>query len=108
MILYQQFKQVVVLYGEDAEKTTVLDFFTIFSNFLTSFNVSHWCSEIVNWNLKFKTAYMAYSMVAKLIPLVTKYGVILFQTHMGSPVVFCMVKCPFEESYCLNIVGSQR
>ena len=74
MILHQQFKQVVVLYGEDAEKTTILDFFTIFSNFLTSFNVSHWCSEIVNWNLKFNTAYMAYSMVAKLIPLVTKYG----------------------------------
>ena len=40
MILLLQFEQAVVLFGEDAEKTTILDFFTIFSNFLTSFNVS--------------------------------------------------------------------
>ena len=40
VVSYQQFQQAVVLFGEDAETTTVLDFFTIFSNFLTSFNVS--------------------------------------------------------------------
>lgn len=36
---HQQFQQAVILFGEDPDTTTILDFFPIFSNFLTSFSV---------------------------------------------------------------------